>query len=74
MEKEALQDLAEAKKIRNSFAEAILALDDSEDFPAVVDEIIDCKGKIITTGMGKAGIIMKEFASILCSVGFPAAF
>jgi arabinose-5-phosphate isomerase len=31
-------------------------------------------GKIVTTGMGKAGHTAKKFAAVLCSTGTPAAF
>jgi arabinose-5-phosphate isomerase len=46
----------------------------SPDFATVVKEISYCKGKIVTTGMGKAGIAMKKFSSTLCSLGFPSAY
>jgi len=31
-------------------------------------------GKIITTGMGKAGIAMRKFSSLLCSFGIPSVY
>lgn len=49
-----------------------IQVDDS--FSDAVDKVIECKGKIITTGMGKAGIAMKKFSSILCSLGFPSCY
>ena len=42
-----------------------------------VDEFHRCRdryGKIITTGMGKAGIAMRKFSSTLCSLGFPSCY
>jgi len=33
-----------------------------------------CRGKIITTGIGKAGYIAKKFAATLCSTASPADF
>ncbi|MGO7998382.1 SIS domain-containing protein, partial [Rhizobium ruizarguesonis] len=38
-------------------------------------EIIEaCKGKVIVTGMGKAGIVGQRFSTVLCSTGTPAVF
>jgi arabinose-5-phosphate isomerase len=34
----------------------------------------DCEGKVLTTGMGKAGHVARKFAATLCSTGTPAAF
>ena len=36
--------------------------------------IMECKSKIITSGMGKAGHIAHNFAMTLCSIGIPAVF
>jgi arabinose-5-phosphate isomerase len=36
--------------------------------------IADCKGVVITTGMGKAGHIAQKMASSLCSLGMPACY
>ncbi len=48
-------------KVTDAFADAVLALR-------------DCTGKVLTTGMGKAGHIARKFAATLCSTGTPAAF
>jgi len=55
-------------------AEAINAIDVSRDFIAAVEVMVDCKGKILTTGIGKAGHIAKKFAATLCSTASPADF
>ena len=55
-------------------AEAINAIDVSRDFIAAVEVMVDCKGKILTTGIGKAGPIAKKFAATLCSTASPADF
>ncbi len=34
----------------------------------------DCKGKVVTTGIGKAGHIAKKFAATLCATATPANF
>lgn len=55
-------------------AKAISSIEVNEDFADVVDHMRSRDGKIITTGMGKAGIVMKKFASTLCSLGFSATY
>ena len=55
-------------------AEAINAIDVSRYFIAAVEVMVDCKGKILTTGIGKAGHIAKKFAATLCSTASPADF
>jgi arabinose-5-phosphate isomerase len=40
----------------------------------VVLAIRKCKGKIVTSGMGKAGYAMQKFSSILCSFGIPSCY
>lgn len=55
-------------------AEAINAIDVSRDFIAAVEVMVECKGKILTTGIGKAGHIAKKFAATLCSTATPADF
>jgi arabinose-5-phosphate isomerase len=44
------------------------------NFLHIVDKFVECEGKIITTGMGKAGIAMKKFSSTLCSLGIPSCY
>ena len=63
-----------AEQIFVGFAKAIglIAVDDS--FSQAVDKVIECKGKIVTTGMGKAGIAMRKFSSTLCSLGFSSCY
>jgi len=39
-----------------------------------IDLILNCKGKIVVTGMGKAGIIARKIASTLVSTGTTAIF
>jgi len=40
-----------------------------EDFLEVVDIISQCKGRVVVTGMGKAGIIGQKFSATLSSTG-----
>ncbi len=50
-----------AVRVTSAFEQAVLAIRDST-------------GKVLTTGMGKAGIVAHKLASTLCSTGTPAAF
>ncbi|MEE6248070.1 MAG: capsule biosynthesis protein, partial [Pseudomonadota bacterium] len=52
-------------------AEAINAVDVSQDFVTAVEVMQACEGKILTTGIGKAGLIAKNFAATLCSTATP---
>ena len=55
-------------------AEAINAVDVNQDFVTAVEVMQACEGKILTTGIGKAGHIAKKFAATLCSTATPADF
>jgi arabinose-5-phosphate isomerase len=55
-------------------AEAIRAVNVSQDFVTAVEVMQGCEGKILTTGIGKAGHIAKKFAATLCSTATPADF
>lgn len=55
-------------------AAAIMAVKVTPAFEEAVLALRDCKSKVLTTGMGKAGHIAHKFAATLCSTGTPAAF
>ncbi len=55
-------------------AAAIAAVKVTPDFERAVLALRDCTGKVLTTGMGKAGHIARKFAATLCSTGTPAAY
>jgi len=55
-------------------AAAIAAVRVTEDFERAVLALRDSPGKVLTTGIGKAGHIARKFASTLCSTGTPAAY
>jgi len=55
-------------------AEAISAVKVTAEFERAVLALHDCTGKVLTTGMGKAGHIARKFSATLCSTGTPAAF
>ncbi|MEC8074916.1 MAG: SIS domain-containing protein [Pseudomonadota bacterium] len=55
-------------------SEAISAVVVNNDFVSAVEVMQHCSGKILTTGIGKAGHIAKKFAATLCSTATPADF
>lgn len=55
-------------------ADAIRAINVDENFVRAVEVMKSCNGKIITTGIGKAGHIAEKFAATLCSTATPAVF
>jgi len=69
-------DLALARKVLQTEAAAILALIDrlGESFERAVRLLLDCKGRVIVTGMGKSGIICRKMAATFTSTGTPAFF
>jgi arabinose-5-phosphate isomerase len=69
-------DLSLAKRVLQTEAAAILALVDRLDdrFEQAVRILLDCRGRVIVTGMGKSGIICRKVAATLASTGTPAFF
>ena len=65
-----------AKKCFRDEAEAILNLIPKldEDFTRAIELIIESKGKLIVTGVGKSGHIGAKIASTMASTGTPAFF
>lgn len=55
-------------------AEAILAVPVGDSYIQAVEALRDCPGKVLTTGMGKAGHIARKFAATLCSTKTPAVY
>lgn len=45
-----------------------------DDFVAAVEDILDCNGRIIISGMGKSGHIGRKIAATLASTGTPSFF
>lgn len=43
-----------------------------DSFIEAINLLFDCKGKVVTTGMGKAGIIAQKFSATLSSTGTPS--
>ena len=55
----------ELKKIKKIF---------NNSFVKAVDMIVNCKGKVICTGMGKSGLIGRKISATFSSVGIPSFF
>ena len=65
------------KRIAEIIAEeaaAVGAIKVTQEFEAAVVALLECSGKVLTTGMGKAGHIARKFAATLCSTATPADF
>ncbi len=65
---------ARIKAVMDAEAEAIRAVRVDAAYERAVVAMRDCRGKVLTTGMGKAGHVARKFAATLCSTGTPAAF
>jgi arabinose-5-phosphate isomerase len=68
--------MALAKKVLQTEAAAILALVDRLDgaFEQAVTLLLDCRGRVIVTGIGKSGIICQKIAATFASTATPAFF
>jgi len=74
--KTAAVDLSLARKVLQTEAAAILSLVERLDgqFEHAVQLLLNCRGHVIVTGMGKSGIICRKIAATLTSTGTPAFF
>ncbi len=63
-----------AKEILTLESEAIRNIPLDHNLLKAVDLIVACKGKVVASGMGKAGIIAKKISSTLSSTGTPSIF
>jgi arabinose-5-phosphate isomerase len=62
------------KAILTAEATAIAAVAVDQTFAKAIDLLATCTGKVVATGMGKAGYIAHKFSATLCSTGTPAVF
>lgn len=69
-------DLSLARRVLETEAAAILGLLDRLDrrFERAVQLLLECRGRVIVTGMGKSGIVCRKIAATLSSTGTPAFF
>ena len=68
--------LKRAKEVFRLEAEAVLALASKLDnnFIRAVEAVYNCKGRVVVTGMGKAGIIGQKISATLSSLGTPSVW
>lgn len=66
----------EARRVFDAEIEALKKTRDSlgADFQKIVDLVLNCKGKVVVTGMGKPGHIATKIAATLASLGTPSFF
>jgi arabinose-5-phosphate isomerase len=62
------------KAVLDAEASAIKHVEVTELFIEAVTRILECRGRIVSTGMGKAGLAARRFAATLSSTGTPALF
>lgn len=62
------------KEIIACEAAAMMAVEINAEFEKAALLLCATRGKVLATGIGKAGIIAHKFASTLCSTGTPAVF
>jgi len=62
------------KAVLEAEARVIQSVNVDESFESAVNTILACSGKVITTGIGKAGHIAHKFTATLCSTGTPSVF
>ena len=66
------------KELLRKEAQAVLDLPVTDAYPQAVELIVEQvhrkKGKLVTSGMGKAGQIAMNIATTFCSTGIPAVF
>jgi len=69
-------DLSLARKTLAAEGQAISALAATvgESFSAAAEMVFACAGKVILTGMGKAGLVARKISATLASTGTPSIF
>jgi len=71
-----LDDLGYAREILRLEAEAVRALGPLLDanFARAVEMILACEGQVVTTGMGKSGLVAQKISATLASTGTRSIF
>jgi arabinose-5-phosphate isomerase len=70
----ALNVQAKVRFVLEREAAAIRAIRVDATYEAAIETLLTCTGKVVTTGMGKAGFLARKFAATLSSTGTPAVF
>lgn len=74
MDETALLDLARKVILGESHMLEKVAEQVSESLAHAVALLANCRGHVITSGVGTTGIVARRFAHLLCNVGCPALF
>lgn len=69
-----MNTLSRARQVLNIEARAISSLKLDKNFTAAVSMALRCNGRVVVTGMGKAGIIGQKLSATLSSTGTPSLF
>lgn len=71
-----IRQINRAKEVLHQESEAIVSLCDSinSSFLDAVDRLLNLRGSVIVTGIGKAGLIGQKIAATLASTGTPSHF
>ncbi len=74
MEREKI--IEEAKRIIETEYKNLEKVKENLDhnFASAVELILNCRGKVVITGMGKSGIIGRKISATLASIGIPSTF
>lgn len=72
----AAADLAAARRVLTTAAEALATMADAldGDFTRAIGLMLAAKGRVIVSGMGKSGHVARKIAATLSSTGTPAYF
>jgi arabinose-5-phosphate isomerase len=70
------ESLADGRRVLEIEARAVQSLVDRLDakFAKAVDLLVQCKGKVVVSGMGKSGLIGQKMAATLASTGTSSFF
>jgi arabinose-5-phosphate isomerase len=63
-----------AKQVLKAEADAIRSLPLGKPFEEAVKAVLGCRGHVVATGMGKAGLIAQKVSATLASTGTPSTF
>src|SRR5512144_1371600 len=71
-----MSSIDEAKRVLSVEAAAINAVRDrlGVEFDGAVELLLDCRGRVVVTGMGKSGLVGRKIAATLASLGTPALY
>lgn len=68
--------IASAREVLRIESQAVKGLADriDERFFEAVERILECRGRVVVSGMGKAGLVGRKIQATLASTGTPAIF